>query len=58
MFSTSAIEKIKSKKIYALEGNIGAGKTTITNLINRFYDLADGKIRYDGSILIKLKKQI
>ena len=33
-----------------------AGKTTITNLINRFYDLADGKIRYDGININKIKK--
>ena len=40
MFSPSAIEKIKSKKIYALEGNIGAGKTTIMNIIsNHFNDV-------------------
>ena len=40
MFSPSAIEKIKTKKIYALEGNIGAGKTTIMNIIsNHFNDV-------------------
>ena len=33
-----------------------AGKTTITNLINRFYDIADGKIRYDGININKIKK--
>ena len=37
-------------------GATGAGKTTITNLINRFYDLADGKIRYDGININKIKK--
>ena len=37
-------------------GQNGAGKTTITNLINRFYDLADGKIRYDGININKIKK--
>ncbi len=40
----------------ALVGSTGAGKTTITNLINRFYDLADGKIRYDGINITKIKK--
>ena len=40
MFSSSAIEKLKSKKIYALEGNIGAGKTTIMKIIsNHFNDV-------------------
>lgn len=41
----------------ALVGATGAGKTTITNLINRFYDLADGKIRYDGININKIQKQ-
>ena len=40
----------------AFVGATGAGKTTITNLINRFYDIADGKIRYDGINLNKIKK--
>ena len=37
-------------------GATGAGKTTITNLINRFYDIEDGKIRYDGININKIKK--
>lgn len=41
----------------AFVGATGAGKTTITNLINRFYDIADGKIRYDGININKIKKQ-
>ena len=40
----------------AFVGSTGAGKTTITNLINRFYDLEDGKIRYDGININKIKK--
>lgn len=40
----------------ALVGSTGAGKTTITNLINRFYDIQDGKIRYDGINVTKIKK--
>lgn len=40
----------------AFVGSTGAGKTTITNLINRFYDLADGKIRYDNININKIKK--
>ncbi len=40
----------------AFVGSTGAGKTTITNLINRFYDIADGKIRYDGINVSKIKK--
>ncbi len=40
----------------ALVGSTGAGKTTITNIINRFYDTADGKVRYDGININKIKK--
>ena len=40
----------------AFVGTTGAGKTTITNLINRFYDIADGKLRYDGININKIKK--
>ena len=40
----------------AFVGSTGAGKTTITNLINRFYDIQDGKIRYDGINIYKIKK--
>ena len=40
----------------AFVGSTGAGKTTITNLINRFYDIQDGKIRYDGINIHKIKK--
>lgn len=40
----------------AFVGATGAGKTTITNLINRFYDIADGKIRYDGININKIKQ--
>ncbi len=40
----------------AFVGSTGAGKTTITNLINRFYDVPDGKIRYDGINITKIKK--
>jgi len=40
----------------ALVGATGAGKTTITNLINRFYDISDGKVRYDGININKIKK--
>ena len=42
----------------AFVGATGAGKTTITNLINRFYDVEDGKIRYDGININKIKKKI
>ena len=41
----------------ALVGATGAGKTTITNLINRFYDIEDGKIKYDGININKIKKE-
>lgn len=41
---------------YAFVGATGAGKTTITNLLTRFYDIADGKIRYDGISINKIKK--
>ena len=40
----------------AFVGSTGAGKTTITNLLNRFYDIADGKIRYDGINISKIRK--
>ena len=40
----------------AFVGSTGAGKTTITNLINRFYDIQDGKIRYDGININKIKR--
>lgn len=50
------LEAVAGRKI-AFVGATGAGKTTITNLINRFYDLADGKIRYDGININKIKKQ-
>lgn len=49
------LEAFSGEKI-AFVGATGAGKTTITNLINRFYDLADGKIRYDGININKIKK--
>ena len=46
----------KAGQRVALVGETGAGKTTITNLINRFYDIEDGKIRYDGININKIKK--
>lgn len=46
----------KAGQKFAFVGATGAGKTTITNLINRFYDIADGKIRYDGININKIKK--
>ena len=49
------IDAQPGKKI-AFVGATGAGKTTITNLINRFYDIVDGKIRYDGININKIKK--
>lgn len=50
-----ALNATSGQKI-AFVGATGAGKTTITNLINRFYDLADGKIRYDGININKIRK--
>ena len=47
----------KTGQKIAFVGATGAGKTTITNLINRFYDINDGKIRYDGINLSKIKKE-
>ena len=47
---------IEKNQLYGLIGPNGAGKTTITNLINRFYDIPDGKIRYDGININKIKK--
>ncbi len=51
-----SLHALPSQKI-ALVGATGAGKTTITNLITRFYDLADGKVRYDGININKICKQ-
>lgn len=48
--------KAKQGQKIAFVGSTGAGKTTITNLINRFYDVPDGKIRYDGININKIKK--
>lgn len=49
------LEAVPGQKI-ALVGATGAGKTTITNLINRFYDIDDGKVRYDGININKIRK--
>jgi ATP-binding cassette subfamily B protein len=54
LFDVTLIAKPGEK--IALVGATGAGKTTITNLLNRFYDIADGKIRYDGININKIKK--
>ena len=51
-----ALEQLGNHGLYLITGDTGAGKTTITNLINRFYDIADGKIRYDGININKIKK--
>lgn len=48
--------RAKAGQKIALVGSTGAGKTTITNLLNRFYDVPDGKIRYDGININKIKK--
>ena len=53
--TTSRLYAEPGQKV-AFVGATGAGKTTITNLINRFYDIADGKIRYDGININKIKK--
>lgn len=50
-----SLDALPGEKL-AFVGATGAGKTTITNLINRFYDIADGKIRYDGININKIKK--
>ena len=55
LFDVSVFAKPGQK--VAFVGATGAGKTTITNLINRFYDIADGKIRYDGINVNKIKKK-
>ena len=58
--SYSGMETIDFTKIqgglFLVTGDTGAGKTTITNLINRFYDIQDGKIRYDGININKIRK--
>ena len=53
---TDVSQYAKPGQKIAFVGATGAGKTTITNLINRFYDIADGKIRYDGININKIKK--
>jgi ABC-type multidrug transport system fused ATPase/permease subunit len=60
---TPAKQILHDIRLYALPGQkiafvgaTGAGKTTITNLINRFYDIDEGKIRYDGINITKIKK--
>ena len=53
--TTSSSTPTPGQKI-AFVGSTGAGKTTITNLINRFYDIQDGKIRYDGININKIRK--
>lgn len=55
LFDISLYAKAGQK--IAFVGATGAGKTTITNLLNRFYDIEDGKIRYDGININKIKKQ-
>ncbi len=55
-FCTTSRFMPKPGQKVAFVGATGAGKTTITNLINRFYDIADGKIRYDGININKIKK--
>ena len=49
-------QRFYQRQKLAFVGSTGAGKTTITNLINRFYDIQEGKIRYDGINITKIKK--
>ena len=53
---TKLTDEVKKRRTFAIISHPDAGKTTITNLINRFYDIADGKIRYDGININKIKK--
>ena len=53
--TTIDFEKV-NQNLFLITGDTGAGKTTITNLLNRFYDIQDGKIRYDGININKIKK--
>ena len=48
---------LEEGKTLGIVGETGAGKTTITNLINRFYDIPDGKIRFDGVNINKINKE-
>ena len=50
------LDELGERGLYLITGDTGAGKTTITNLINRFYDIQDGKIRYDGININKICK--
>ena len=54
--TTLPLEQLGRGGLYLVTGDTGAGKTTITNLINRIYDISDGKIRYDGINIHKIKK--
>ena len=54
---THTIDFSLMDSIFLVCGKTGAGKTTITNLINRFYDIQSGKIRYDGINIEKIKKE-
>jgi ATP-binding cassette subfamily B protein len=58
-FNTTTYQRLEGGVVFDgvdFVGSTGAGKTTITNLINRFYDIQDGKIRYDGINVNKIKK--
>ena len=48
--------EVPQGELFALLGITGAGKTTITNLLNRFYDITDGEITYDGIDIKRIKK--